>query len=181
MRSFKYFGASLLFCLFLEISGGSVSSREHDRSGDSRKVIALDGTTWCAPDVHQRLAVDLSGRVTTKEGKDICLQFAQGTAGSGYVMKVIWWNVAAGIHVEEWAVALPTGDGIIEYREATHPADSGFPGIYGSGELRLTDQETMEIHQVGLLSDGSAAAFQTTLKRVRALPVIPIKRTYPRP
>lgn len=144
-------------------------------------VSALDGTTWCAPDVHQRLAVDFKGRVTTKEGKDICLQFTQGTAARGYVMKVIWWNVAAGIHVEEWAVALPMGNGFIEYREATHPAEAGFPGISGSGELRLTDTETMEIHQVGQLADGSAAVFQTTLKRVRALPVIPLKRTYPKP
>jgi len=28
-------------------------------------------------------------------------------------MKVIWWNVAAGIHVEEWAVALPTGKKVL--------------------------------------------------------------------
>jgi hypothetical protein len=181
MRSARLFGVSLLACLALVVAGGSASSREHEQSGELSMVSALDGTTWCAPDVHQRLAVDFKGRVTTKEGKDICLQFTQGTAARGYVMKVIWWNVAAGIHVEEWAVALPMGNGFIEYREATHPAEAGFPGISGSGELRLTDTETMEIHQVGQLADGSAAVFQTTLKRVRALPVIPLKRTYPKP
>lgn len=181
MRSVKHLGIFLAACLSLGAAAESVFSRENEKDDQSRLISTLGGTTWCAPNVHQRLAVDLDGRVTVKEGKDICLQFTQGAAGRGCVMKVIWWNVAAGVHVEEWAVALPMGDGIIEYREATHPAEAGFPGISGAGELRLTDTETMEIHQVGQLADGSAAAFQTTLKRVRALPVIPIKRTYPKP
>jgi len=93
-------------------------------------------------------------------------------------MKLIWWNVAAGIHVEEWAVALPTGKNSAAYREAEHPANSNFQGIIGSVELRLTHEGTLELHQIGQFADGSAAAFHTTLKQVNALPQIPLKRTY---
>ena len=138
------------------------------------------GTTWCAPNLHQRVAVDLNGSVTTKEGKDVCLQITQSSAEGAFVMKVIWWNVEAGMHVEEWAVALTMGNGTLEYREANHPVEAGFPGIVGTGELRLIDKETMEMHQIGYLANGSAAAFQTTLKKVQALPVIPLMRTYPK-
>ena len=37
------------------------------------------------------------------------------------------------------------------------------------------------MHQIGHLANGSAAAFQTTLKKVQALPAIPLMRTYPKP
>ena len=132
--------------------------------------------------MHPRVSVDLNGLVTAKEGKDICLVITQHTGAGALVMKVIWWNVAAGIHVEEWAVALPTGNNRAAYRETEHdPANSNFPGIIGSGELRLTREGILELHQIGQLADGSAAAFHTKLKQVNALPQIPLKRTYPRP
>lgn len=181
MKFVRFLATSLVTTCLLVATGGAVSSHGHEKGSGSGMGATLGGTTWCAPNLHQRVAVDLNGTVSTKEGKDVCLQITQSSAEGAFVIKVIWWNVEAGIHVEEWAVALSMGNGTFEYREATHPAEAGFPGIVGTGELRLTDKENMEMHQIGYLADGSAAAFQTTLKKVRALPVIPLMRTYPKP
>jgi hypothetical protein len=36
---------------------------------------ALDGTIWCAPEEHARVAVDRFGSVEVKEGMDVCALF----------------------------------------------------------------------------------------------------------
>ncbi|MFO1540074.1 MAG: hypothetical protein ACKOTZ_06450 [Chloroflexota bacterium] len=160
-------------------AGAVASGGERGGKGAPDLAATLDGTTWCSPDVHTRIAVDHLGVVTTKEGKNVCMEMA-ANAGA-FVVQVTWWNVDAGIHVQEWAVALPTERGTLEYIEPQHPDDAGFPGIAGAGELRLTRQGTMLLHQFGLLADGSAAAFTTTLERVEAMPEIPLPVTYPAP
>lgn len=165
--------------LILAAAAGAVASGGERGGKGAPDLATLDGTTWCSPEAHTRIAVDHLGVVATKEGKNVCLQFTE-VAGA-FVTKVTWWNVEAGIHVEEWAVALPTERGYLEYVEPEHPTDSGFPGIAGAGALRFTREGALELHQIGLLTDGTAAAFRTMLERVDALPEIPLERTYPAP
>lgn len=142
-------------------------------------VAALNGTTWCAPRAHTRVAVDRTGAVVTKEGKEVCLVFKQ--AAGQLVTQIIWWNLKAGLHVHEWAIALPTGVGQLSYVEAAHPPDAQFPGIEGLGEIRLGRDGMLEMDQIGHIADGSAAAFSTRLARVKSLPAISLSRTYPAP
>lgn len=165
--------------LILAAAAGAVASGGERGGKDAPDLATLDGTTWCSPEAHTRLAVDHLGVVETKEGKNVCLQFTE--VANAFVAKVTWWNVEAGIHVEEWAVALPTERGSLEYVEPEHPEGSGFPGVAGAGALRFTREGTLELHQIGLLTDGTAAAFRTSLERVDALPEIPLERTYPAP
>jgi hypothetical protein len=137
----------------------------------------LDGTHWCSSNQHTRLDVDIYGNVSTKEGKDICLSFTRKAAQ--LVTRIVWWNASKGIHVVEWAVAAPVAGDRLTYTECTHAKDSGFPGIQGQGTLVLRDKGFMEMTQQGNLTDGSAAGFVTTLKRVAKLPEIPVSQTYP--
>ncbi len=138
----------------------------------------LDGTNWCAPETHSRVSVDRFGQVEVKQGKDICLSF---TGESGYyIMKIVWWNLAKGIHVEEWAtVAVAAARGQLHYVEADPLGDPEFPGIVGSGVVSFTSDDKMRLSQVGHLSNGAAAAFVTVLAQVDELPEITIPITYP--
>ncbi len=168
--------------LILAAAAGAVASGGERGGKDAPDPItALGGTTWCSPETHTRLAVDHLGVVARKEGKNVCVEFTEVADARAFLLKTIWWNVEAGIHVEEWAVALPTERGVLEYLEPRHPEDSGFPGIAGAGALRFTRDGMLELTQVGTLVDGSAAAFRTNLARVDAVPEIPVERTYPKP
>lgn len=138
---------------------------------------ALSGTTWCSPQEHTRVAVDRFGSIDVKEGKDICVLFAEES--ELYVMKVIWWNVSKGVHVEEWGVAGPLSDTQLLFAETQHEESPDFPGIIGEGELTLVSDTEMTIMQLGHLIDGSAAGFTTSLKKVDELPEIPIPLSYP--
>ena len=138
---------------------------------------ALDGTIWCSPNEHARVAVDRFGAVEVKEGKDVCAVFA--AESDLYVMKIVWWNVSNAIHVEEWGVAIPVSDTKLHYEEAQHEEGSSFPGVIGTGEFSLVSDTEMTLVQLGRLADGSAAGFTTSLAKVDQLPDIPVPITYP--
>lgn len=143
-------------------------------------LAALTDTHWCAPHSHSRVAVNLFGRLQVKEGKDVCLSFRQEE--KALIVRVVWWNVDAKIHVNEWAVAIPVGPNRLAYYEAqghTYEGNDAFPGIAGEGYIWLNPDKTLSMSQSGTLRDGSAAAFVTKLVRVEQLPVIPVLQTYP--
>ena len=48
-------------------------------SEQATSIADLDGTVWCSPNVHSRVAVDFRGNVEVKDGKDVCLAFAQNS------------------------------------------------------------------------------------------------------
>ncbi len=144
----------------------------------STTAASLDGTTWCAPDLHTRVAVDRLGKVELKEGKNICMLFTQQS--EAYIVKIVWWNVEKELNVEEWAVAAPLNDTQLEYVEAEHPANPEFPGIIGAGTIQLVGDDEMQVTQLGRLVNGVAAGFVTTLERVDALPEIPVPVSYPK-
>lgn len=146
-------------------------------STSAATVDQLDGTTWCSPQTHTRVSVDRLGAVSTKEGKDLCLAFT-GQDGS-YVVRIVWWNLSKGIHVEEWAVALPVDDTHLDYVEADHPRQPDFPGIMGQGQIVMDSDTEMSVTQLGHLVDGSAGGFRTTLEKVESMPEISIPLTYP--
>lgn len=146
-------------------------------SGSAVSTGDLDGTTWCAPQQHSRLAVDRLGTVEVKEGKDVCLVFT--SKEGNYIVKIIWWNVSKAIHVEEWAVALPTSDSTLQYVEADHAGQPDFPGIAGEGEITMMSDGQMQLVQVGHLTSGASAGFITTLVKVDQVPEIPVPLTYP--
>ena len=137
----------------------------------------LDGTIWCSPNTHSRVAVDNHGKVEVKEGKDVCLEFAQNSGA--YVVKVVWWNEAKAIHLEEWAIAVPTSKTTLQYVEADHAGNPDFIGVVGEGEIVMTSDDVMTLMQLGNLIDGAAAGFVTTLNRVDQMPNIPVPLTYP--
>ena len=148
-------------------------------SGQSTGSANLDGTIWCSPQQHARVAVDRLGVVAVKKGKDVCLSFK---SESGlYVTKVVWWNESKGIHVVEWAIAVPLSEERLAYQETEHLGHPEFPGVGGTGEVILTSDTRMTIWQLGNLSDGSAAGFTTTLEKVDAIPEIALPPTYPKP
>ena len=138
---------------------------------------ALDGTIWCSPEEHARVAVDRFGSVDVKEGKDVCALFA--SESGHYVMKIVWWNASKAIHVEEWGVASPVSETEMFYVETGHDAGSDFPGVIGEGELNLVSDTEMTLVQLGQLVDGSAAAFSTSLEKVDQMPEIPVPVSYP--
>jgi hypothetical protein len=138
----------------------------------------LSGTTWCSTQEHARLAVDRFGSVEVKEGKDICVLFAD--EADIYVMKIIWWNVNEAVHVEEWGVAGPISETQLLFAETQHDEAPDFPGIIGEGELTLVSDTEMTIMQLGHLINGDAARFTTTLEKVDRLPEIPVAVTYPK-
>lgn len=138
---------------------------------------ALDGTIWCSPDEHARVAVDRFGSVDVKEGKDICALFA--SESDQYVMKIIWWNSSKAMHVEEWGVASPVSETQMLYAEAQHDKGSDFPGVIGNGTFSLVSDTEMRIVQLGQLVNGSAAGFSTLLEKVDQMPEIPVPVSYP--
>ncbi len=138
---------------------------------------ALDGTIWCSPEEHARVAVDRFGSVDVKEGKDVCALFS--SESGHYVMKVIWWNASKAIHVEEWGVASPVSETEMFFVETEHDEGSDFPGVIGEGELNLVSDTEMTLVQLGQLVDGSAAAFSTSLEKVDQMPEIPVPVSYP--
>ena len=142
-------------------------------------IAELDGTVWCSPKVHSRLAVDFRGNVEVKEGKDVCLTFARNSGS--YVVKVDWWNESKAIHLVEWAIAIPTSDSTLAYMEAGHAGNPDFVGVEGEGEMEMSSNDSMTLLQVGNLIDGSAAGFITELDRVAQMPEIPVPVTYPTP
>ena len=148
-------------------------------SEQTSSIAELDGTVWCSPKVHSRLAVDFRGNVAVKDGKDVCLNFAQNSGS--YVVKVEWWNESKAIHVVEWAIAIPTSESTLAYMEAGHAGDPDFVGVEGEGEMEMSSNDSMTLLQVGNLIDGSAAGFITELDRVAQMPEIPVPVTYPMP
>lgn len=148
-------------------------------SGQSNGIAELDGTVWCSPKVHSRLAVDFRGNVEVKEGKDVCLTFAQNSGS--YVVKVDWWNESKAIHLVEWAIAIQTSESTLAYMEAGHAGNPDFVGVEGEGEMEMSSSDSMTLLQVGNLIDGSAAGFITELDRVAQMPEIPVPVTYPLP
>jgi len=146
--------------------------------GQATSTADLGGTTWCSTEEHSRVAVDRKGNVEVKEGKDVCIAF---TAESGaYVTKVVWWNLTNNIHIEEWAVAIPVTDKLLQYGEVGfrgHGED--FVGVYGGGDITIDSNSRMTMSQLGVLMDGTAAGFTTELTKVDQIPDIPIPVTYP--
>jgi len=65
------FSTALATSLFLAAAGGRAMSGEYDNTQRRNLINRFHGTTCCAPNVHQRVSVDLNGLVTTKQGKDI--------------------------------------------------------------------------------------------------------------
>jgi len=148
-------------------------------SEQANSIAELDGTVWCSPNVHSRVAVDFRGNVAVKDGKDVCLNFAQNSGS--YVVKVDWWNESKAIHLVEWAIAIPTSESTLAYMEAGHAGDPDFVGVEGEGEMEMSSNDSMTLLQVGNLIDGSAAGFITELDRVAQMPEIPVPVTYPMP
>ena len=138
----------------------------------------LDGTIWCSPEEHARVAVDRFGSVEVKEGKDVCALFY--SESDLYVMKIIWWNVTNAIHVEEWGVVSPVSETLMLYAETQHDEESDFPGVIGNGELSLVSDTEMMFVQSGHLVNGAAAGFSTLLKQVDQMPEIPVPISYPK-
>lgn len=136
----------------------------------------LDGSIWCAQSTHTRLDVDMYGKVATKEGKNICLNFTR--QNDQLVTKTTWWNVSKGMHIVEWAITIPVTNTMLQYTETDQPSDSDFPGIAGSGTLTMRGK-FMDMTQLGHLLDGSVAGFSTRLVQVKEMPVIPVPQTYP--
>ena len=146
-------------------------------SEQANSIADLDGTVWCSPNVHSRVAVDFRGNVEVKDGKDVCLAFAQNSGN--YVVKIDWWNESKAIHLVEWAIAIPTSDSTLVYMEAGHAGNPDFIGVEGEGEIEMSSNDSMTLMQVGNLIDGSAAGFITELDRVAQMPEIPVPVTYP--
>ena len=148
-------------------------------SEQAKSIAELDGTVWCSPNVHSRVAVDFRGNVEVKDGKDVCLAFAQNSGS--YVVKVDWWNESKAIHLVEWAIAIQTSESTLVYMEAGHAGNPDFIGVAGEGEIEMSSNDSMTLMQVGNLIDGSAAGFITELDRVAQMPEIPVPVTYPLP
>jgi hypothetical protein len=148
-------------------------------SEQAKSIAELDGTVWCSPNVHSRVAVDFRGNVEVKDGKDVCLAFAQNSGS--YVVKIDWWNESKAIHLVEWAIAIQTSESTLVYMEAGHAGNPDFIGVAGEGEIEMSSNDSMTLMQVGNLIDGSAAGFITELDRVAQMPEIPVPVTYPLP
>lgn len=161
------------------IAGGLALSACGSNFGQFNGTAELDGTVWCSPSMHSRVAVDIRGNVEVKEGKDVCLQFAQNSGV--YVVKVVWWNESKAVHLEEWAIAIPTSESTLAYIEADHAGNPDFVGVVGEGDIEMSSNDSMTLLQVGNLIDGSAAGFVTELDRVAQMPEIPVPVTYPTP
>ena len=167
----RLFSAFAIGALGLALSGCVNTSSQAVTNG------ALDGTIWCSPEEHARVAVDRFGSIDVKEGKDICALF---TAESGqYVIKIIWWNASKAIHVEEWVIAVPVSETEMFYAETQHDEGSDFPGVIGNGEINLVSDAEMTIVQLGHLVNGSAAGFLSSLVKVDQMPEIPVPVSYP--
>jgi hypothetical protein len=138
----------------------------------------LNGTVWLADSTHHRATVDFRGEVEVKEGKEIYVEFLD-LVDEVLVARIHWWNVSANINVVEYAIFSQVDDDTYTYTEATHPRDSGFPGIQGGGHFRLTEDATAQLTQLGTLLDGSASGFATQLRKVDKAPEVPIPQTYP--
>jgi hypothetical protein len=98
-------GAVLAFRCGLPVISSAAQAGRESPAG-SGLVMALNGTSWCAPNSHTRVAVDRMGTVVTKTGKNVFLVFKE-TAGQ-LITQIIGWNLQAGIHVHEWAIAHPS-------------------------------------------------------------------------
>ncbi len=158
----------------------SLASTNRSNSKAPFTLATLTGTNWCATNAHSRVAVNMFGRLQVKEGKDVCLSFRQEE--QVLIIRVVWWNIAAKIHVNEWAIAVPIGTDRLAYYEAqghSYKGDDAFPGIAGEGYIWFNADNTLSMSQSGTLRDGSAAAFVTKLVRVEQLPPIPLEQTYP--
>jgi|GEM_PF-1891137 len=141
----------------------------------------LKGTIWLADSTHHRATVDAGGKVLVKEGKEIYVQFLE-LVDEVLIAKIQWWNVSAKINVVEYAVFSQVDEVTLTYTEATHPPDSDFPGIEGSGTFEIDDDGDIPVAhftQLGHLLDGSASGFATQLKKVDKVPDIPVSQTYP--
>lgn len=190
MNQIKWLGVSCL-CMLLSFSASaselqpreSVSATSRaDRIGTiaSKKLEQLlhdlDETIWCALEEHTRLDVDSSGVVSTKEGKNVCVTFTR--EGDQLLTVVEWWNESRNIYVIEYAIAVAADRNRLEYIEASHSEDSGFPGIAGRGTMTIYGS-TLHMTQLGHLADGTASGFSNYLVRVDEPPEIPVPLTYP--
>ena len=139
---------------------------------------SLKGTVWLASESHNRLSINQLGKISRDKGQHVYVQFLD-LADEVYAIKIHWWSTSAKINVVEYAVLVPSTPNSFSYTEATHPRDSGFPGIQGRGTFTIIDENTAELTQVGRLLDGSASALATVLKRVDKAPDVPVAQTYP--
>jgi len=138
----------------------------------------LKGTIWAAKGSHTWTSIDQFGKATVTEADALYIKFREQPLGAD-VICIHWWNEEDGYSVVEYALVLPAGENTFAYTEVGHSAESGFPGMQGSGHFTLLSDGTASFTQMGRTLDGQAGAFAADLVRVDEEPQTPIPHTWP--
>ena len=138
----------------------------------------LPGTIWASDGAFGWTDVDGEGEITDGTSDGNYLEILELDDGV-FVIKIHWWNAAAGLSVVEHGVMVASRDNSFVYVEAEDTDVGNFPGVRGEGFFRITSETTARMFQLGHTVDGGAGAFATSMTRVDVAPDVPVPQSHP--
>ena len=146
----------------------------------------LNGSKWCTYNDDNAIAsISYRGELKYIPHGGSCLSLVRIGQGPAWKIEFEWWTADRETRVKEHALATRVTPKLFNYMEAISPEDrrapyaSTTPGTRGQGFITLTENNKLELTQLGRRANGDTSIVIEYLSRVEKLPDISIPLTFP--